>query len=65
MFRTPRRHLGRSSPVFRFARCTQARGGSLDKTEKGTEEEATIAASLIGALNLPNARLVPLILGTR
>jgi HEAT repeat protein len=37
----------------------------VDLADQGSEEEATLAASLIGALNLPNARLVPLILGTR
>lgn len=37
----------------------------VDLAEKGSQEEATIAASLIGALNLPNARLVPLIIGAR
>lgn len=32
--------------------------------ERGTNEEATLAASLIGALNIPNERLVTLIIGS-
>jgi hypothetical protein len=35
----------------------------LEAAEDGSDEEATMAAALIGALNLPNAQLVPLILG--
>ncbi len=35
----------------------------VDLAEKGEGEDATLAASLIGALNLSNERLVPLILG--
>lgn len=36
----------------------------VELAEKGEEDDATLAASLIGALNLPNERLVPLIVGS-
>lgn len=35
----------------------------VDLAAEGADEDATVAASLIGALNLPNAQLVPLIVG--
>lgn len=36
-----------------------------DLAGEGTDAEATAAASLLGALNVPNTRLLPLILGTK
>ncbi len=49
----------------RFGNLLEARQVTwlVDLAEKGADEDATLAASLIGALNLPNERLVPLIIG--
>ncbi|MBL8746555.1 MAG: HEAT repeat domain-containing protein [Phycisphaerae bacterium] len=49
----------------RFGNLLEARQVKwlVDLAEKGASEDATVAASLIGALNLPNERLVPLIVG--
>lgn len=50
----------------RFGNLLEARQVKwlVELAEKGADEDATVAASLIGALNLPNERLVPLIIGS-
>ena len=49
----------------RFGNQLEARqvGRLTELAAKGTGEEATAAAALMGALNLPNSQVVPLILG--